>query len=113
MFKQALIKCGRRLHQEEGYVKFFHGNSSSFPSDWQSQKFLFERTGRVVLQRYALAVGGVLHSIVWHFCLSSSLQAIKGEHRTGKLGPDDAIKVRDVAPTLQYCERYGRSYDSS
>ena len=26
---QALIKCGRRLHQEEGYVKFFQENSSN------------------------------------------------------------------------------------
>jgi len=28
MFKQALIKCGRRLHHEEGYVKLFQEKSS-------------------------------------------------------------------------------------
>jgi hypothetical protein len=28
MFMQAFIKCGRRLHQENGYVKFFQETSS-------------------------------------------------------------------------------------
>ena len=28
MFSQVLIECGRRLHHRQGYVKFFHENSS-------------------------------------------------------------------------------------
>jgi len=26
MFMQVLIECGRRLHHEESYVKYFHEN---------------------------------------------------------------------------------------
>ena len=33
MFKQVFIKRGRRVHPEEGYVKFFQENSSTEKSD--------------------------------------------------------------------------------
>ena len=43
MFKQALIKCGRRLHHENGYVKFFYENS--FHRTRESQMFCEKRVG--------------------------------------------------------------------
>src|SRR5882672_8382829 len=36
MFMQVFIKCGRRLHHEESYVKYFHENSSTEWSDRRS-----------------------------------------------------------------------------